>query len=612
MTTVREHHGVAWWQPALITAAAALALAIITLAPMSFHPGSYLYAYAHPGDAMISIWTTWVRLQALAGRLSMDHVTLVAAPQGGNLLGYPPEPITEWPLLWLARIVGEIAAFNVLILLSFPMAAASMALLVFHVTRSRGAAILSGLLYAFLPYHLAHSMHMSLGAIQWLPLALWAWFRLRERPGFPRACALAAACLAVLWATVYYAYLLAVASLLFVLWTLRRGTSGFSRRRFLGWALGALGMAGLAAGPLLLPFFKVAGAARVHDVGRALLAYGHPLKDLFVFSAKPWDYCVPPLRNLLVGPLVAPFVTAHLYGSNIVEQTLYLGVVPLGLALFAWRHRYTLDDRTRDALGFGVALAVVALWWSAPPYVPLGAFRIEHNEIISAHRLWFPSGLIYHLAPALRFLRVHARFGLLVGLAVSFLAGIGWMALMRRVLTPWRRWAIIGAIVVFSCVEFGVKAPCWDVRTPPPVYAWLTTQPDGLIVEYPFCRSTDSIHAEYLFWQRLHRHPMVNGSAGGNQDNHYRPDLANLLAPGVPEQLRDLGVAYVIVHRDAYARVAHAPRHLRVLGVDYDVPVRVETLFKAPDEKYLDPIFQSIKHSKTSFGDDTVVYRLTR
>ncbi len=592
-----------WWHPVLIAGAIAGILVVILMAPMSLHPASYLYAYAHPGDAMISIWTTWVRLQASPGHLALDHVTLIAAPQGVNLLQYPPEPITEWPLLWLARLIGEVAAFNLLMLLSFPLAAASMALLSFHVTQSRSAAVVSGVLYAFIPYHVAHSMHMSLGAIQWLPLAVWTWLRLHERPGPARACALAAACLAVLWVTVYYAYLLAVASAVFLLWTGLQRPRPITYHRFLGWALVAIGLAGLIASPWLVRFFKAAGAAHIQDVGPVLKSYSRPLKDLFVFAAKPWDYLIPSVRNPIVGSLVTPYVTNHLYGSNIVEQTLYLGIVPLGLTLMAWWGRRALDAKTRPAVGYFLVLAIVALWWSAPPHLPLGTFRIEQNEILSRHRLWFPSGLVYSLIPTMRFLRVYARFGLLVSLAVSVLAGVGWTLVTQR------RIVAVG-LIALACAEFSVAAPSQEVCTPPPVYTWLAMQPKGLIIEYPFCRSTDSVHAEYLFWQRIHHHPMVNGTPNGNWDDVHRQDFVDLLRPGVPEQLRALGVTYVIIHWDAYARLARAPKHIRVLGINYDVPIRVETFFNIPDEKDLDLRFQTAQHSKIHFGAETVVYQL--
>ena len=177
---------------------------------------------------------------------------------------------------------------------------------------------------------------------------------------------------------------------------------------------------------------------------------------------------------------------------------------------------------------------------------------------------------------------MYARFGLLVGLAISLMAGIGWMALMRRVAAPRRRWAAAAALILVSCVEFGVSAPCWDARTPPPVYDWLAKQPDGLIVEYPFCRSADSVHAEYLFWQRIHKHPMVNGASGGSGTNPFHDTLVDLTNPGAAAVLRSLNVRYVVVHPERYARVAHAPTHIQVFGVGYDVPKRDDAWLSAP------------------------------
>jgi len=253
------------------------------------------------------------------------------------------------------------------------------------------------------------------------------------------------------------------------------------------------------------------------------------------------------------------------------------------------------------AIVFLVVLALVAIWWSAPPYVPLGPFRIENDRILSAHTLWFPSGLLYVAIPGLRFLRVYARFGLLASLAISALAGIGWVAAMRSRAIRWHRGLLAGVLVVVAAVEFSVVAPCWDVQTPPPVYAWLAAQPSGTIVEYPFCRSTDAIHAEYLFWQRVHRHPMVNGAAGGVSINPWHQPLSDLTAPGVPSMLRTLNVRYVVVHRDRYDEVARSLTRLHLFGSEYELSRR----HQAPQ---LPPPSRDIPGLKAvaTFGETTV------
>ena len=58
----------------------ATAFSVLAMGPMLQAPSTTLCAYDHPGDAMISIWSTWVRRQAHAGRWTLDHVPVVAAP----------------------------------------------------------------------------------------------------------------------------------------------------------------------------------------------------------------------------------------------------------------------------------------------------------------------------------------------------------------------------------------------------------------------------------------------------------------------------------------------------------------------------------------------------
>lgn len=574
-------------------ATGAAVYATITLAPIVREPGSVLCAYDHPGDAMISIWSTWVRLGALDGRWPLERVPLVAAPAGVNLRQSPPEPAVEWPQVWLARWLGEVPAFNVHLWLTFPLAAAAMALLVWELTETPAAAVVSGLLYALAPYHAAHSMQVSLASIQWLPLALWSWVWLAKRPGWRRALVHVGCCGLVVWTSAYYALLLAAASLVVVPWLWRRpGLPSPRPWAFLGWGAVAVGVVAAVSWIWYHPFLMT---ALRHSSLNFAERYTWPMKHLFVYAAKPWDYLVPSVHHPWLGPLVRPFVTAHLYGSNIVEQSLYLGYGALGLALstviMGWARRRA-DPRTAWALGFLATLGIVGLWCSAPPLVPLGPFRIEQDLVIAPRALYFPSAFLYHAIP---FFRVYARFGLLVILAVAALAGIGWAAWQGRAVFR-RRGAVALAIVgAFLAADYAVAIPWVRVNPPPAVYAWLAREPGNpIIVEYPFLPSTHALHAEYLFAQRVHQKRMLNGAFertpappdDAGQAGPLRAALADLAAPGAPAMLRDLGVTFVIVHRDRYAAIPTRPKRIRVLGVTYDVPQRHkdETLSPPPRE----------------------------
>ncbi len=70
------------------------------------------------------------------------------------------------------------AAYNWLVLLSFPLSAAAAYLLARHLALSPAGALLAALLFAFSPFHLAHAAyHPHIAQTQWLPLYLLALWR---------------------------------------------------------------------------------------------------------------------------------------------------------------------------------------------------------------------------------------------------------------------------------------------------------------------------------------------------------------------------------------------------------------------------------------------------
>ncbi len=80
------------------------------------------------------------------------------------------------PLHWMGA--GPILVHNIVFLSGFIVSGAGMALLVRMLTGHAGAAVLAGLVFAFLPYRIDHYAHLQLQQTQCLPLALWAFHRL--------------------------------------------------------------------------------------------------------------------------------------------------------------------------------------------------------------------------------------------------------------------------------------------------------------------------------------------------------------------------------------------------------------------------------------------------
>ena len=108
-------------------------------------------------------------------------------------LGVYSQPVTDITGAALARVSGAVAAYNWLVLLSFPLSAAAAYLLARHLALSPAGALLAALLFAFSPFHLAHAAyHPHIAQTQWLPLYLLALWRCldeatRARGGVPAA-----------------------------------------------------------------------------------------------------------------------------------------------------------------------------------------------------------------------------------------------------------------------------------------------------------------------------------------------------------------------------------------------------------------------------------------
>ena len=101
-------------------------------------------------------------------------------------VGVYSQPLTDIPGALLARLPAPVAAYNWIVLLSFPLAAAAAYLLARHLALSPAGATVAAMAYAFSPFHLAHAAyHPHVAQMQWLPLYLLALWRCLDRASPP-------------------------------------------------------------------------------------------------------------------------------------------------------------------------------------------------------------------------------------------------------------------------------------------------------------------------------------------------------------------------------------------------------------------------------------------
>ncbi len=110
----------------------------------------------------------------------------------GTSLAFHAYPLTyglvSLPFQWLIEDVpGLVVALNGIILLSFVFSGFGAYLLASHVTGSRLAGWVAGIIFAFMPFHSLNRVTLHLLAIEFIPFYILSLLRLSEEPTPRRA-----------------------------------------------------------------------------------------------------------------------------------------------------------------------------------------------------------------------------------------------------------------------------------------------------------------------------------------------------------------------------------------------------------------------------------------
>jgi hypothetical protein len=431
---------------ALAAAAAAILITAVIAAPLMRAPSERLFG------------------AELVGR-HHDPFTVIRQFTAPMSVGMYSQPVTDLTGAAIARVTGPVAAYNWLVLLTFPLSAAAAYLLARHLALSRGGALLAALLFAFSPFHLAHAAyHPHIAQTQWLPLYLLALWRCLDAATWRAVLFLIAAAVLVTLSNFYggliAAVLTPVAIAAYSMWRARLRPRA---ARSLAVTCGAL--ASVAAAGVAFIVWRAPALAADPE------AFAFAREDLFRYSAKWWAYLVPPAVHPLLGRFARDIWTASGVNEGLLEQQVSLGwgVVALGLiAIYGWAaHKHTERKGVRPHFGpdpaeMGSDPFSPGLEAAADRAVPIAAAVAIAALVcsLSPERSIFgvvvtrPSALLYSIAPMFR---AYARFGAIVQLMAALLAGVGLMRLLERGTKPA---SVVGAVLVtLAIAEYAVWPP---------------------------------------------------------------------------------------------------------------------------------------------------------
>ncbi len=538
------------------TAAALLLFVLLSLVltyPLVLHMAD---AVEDRQDALLNVWiTAWDGHQLLSDPLDLFDANIfypysrtLAYSElllGNGLLALPITAVTGNPVL----------GYNAALLLSFVLSGLGTYLLVLRLTRSPGAGLVAGTIFAFSAYRMTNLAQAQLLTTQWMPFALLALLQMIRRP---RAQYVAAFVL-FFWlqslSSFYYAILLALAVAGLVLWQLAGRVWLWARgQRYDGAPVRRVGLHLLVAAvlcvlivlPFALPYFQV----------QRELGFERTLADSEPFSASLRQYLMVSPDSVLHGRWL-PSDDTPIAGGYAVDA-LFPGLVALALALWglAWGR-----GRTRRMQWFFWLLALISLALSFGPRLYVAPGEPAALEVA------LPYAWLYSVVPGFKALRAPVRFDALVMLSLAVLAGYGVAARRDRqsgerhdgrgkpALAGAATLLVVALVVLESLVWPAARVEAVPVGSDvPPVYRWLADQGMDPVLELPMAFTPGGPQLDYQYLSTYHWRTTPDGYSGFIPPKHGQIvyEMDRFPSERAVSLLQALGVRFVVIHTARY------------------------------------------------------------
>jgi hypothetical protein len=430
--------------------------------------------------------------------------------------------------------LGPVLAHNAAILLSLALAGWGMALLVRRWSHHQGAALLAGLIFAFVPARLKQWSHLHELSIQWLPfmiLALELWLsrrRWRDLILFTLFLNLQ------LLSAINYVPQTIILVGLYLLFALLRQPGHFISRPILGGGGLALLLTLLLNWPVISVYFEIS----------ALHQFERGLGDAAIYGAALVDFLTPPPENVLYGDWLTP----RLADPARPLIPLFPGLVPALLGSIALLGMGRQSRERRQLSFFLLGLIVVAVLLS------FGANEQAFGPALAGPaRLFLPYRWLFEVIPGLSGLRVPARMVILAFFGLAALAGLGATRLAQSWSRPGLGLTLAGLLIFLEYLP--VPLPGREVPVEanfPPVYAALAADPaEKVVLELPYDLERGGINESIrLYYSSPAWYRLVNGASGFNPAGLQDLSATMQRFPdnGSFEVIRRLGVSHLVLH----------------------------------------------------------------
>ncbi|HTP07126.1 MAG TPA: 6-pyruvoyl-tetrahydropterin synthase-related protein [Anaerolineae bacterium] len=518
-----------WQEIVIVTLGYAIAAAVMTY-PLLFQLHSGLVS--HSSDVWILAWDNWWIQHALSSGQNIFYTTFMFFPSGVSLASHSFSFTHTLISTLLQLFTDATAAYNLAIWLIFPIAGLGMYWLARYVTRSRLAAWVAGLIFAFAPYHMTQALgHPHLSYVQFIPFAVLFILKTIESPR-PRYIVGAIVALVL---TAYAGPHILVVTLTWLVVFLPFELIA-QRRRLQRSVL--LALSGILIGTLLLSLPLVLPA--VSDIVHGQSAQELQTGDFDNTQTDALALLLPTRYHPIFGPSLAE--TYRDLGKN-NQWMPYLGWLALLLSIVG-----VLTQRRRSIswLISGLACLILAL----------GAQLLFDGV---TYPVPLPFALLQNIFP-FSFLRSPDRFNIIVSLPLAMLVAFGLASILQRFASSAARITIAALASLVILFEYlSVPYPMMPLpETSPFLLSLAHDNPPSAVLDLPMGRNPSKL---YLYFQMQHQQPLVEGHVSRTPARAYEfieanaalralrsPDQSSDVPPAAWQVLSQAGIRYIIIH----------------------------------------------------------------
>jgi hypothetical protein len=501
------------------------------------------------GDPLLVTWILAWNVHALTTNpLNLFHANIFYPAE--NVLALSEHMIAVAPIFAPAYLLtsNPILAYNIVFVLAFIFSGMTMFLLVQHWTANFWASLLSGCLFAFAPIRFAELSHLQLANFYWAPLALLFLDKFVWSKRWADLAWFATFYWLQMLASVYLGWLMTIAMVVYLLYHVIRIDRGLLTRsmmpRYAAFIVGSL----LVLLPFHLPYYMV----------QRQWGFSTSVQECMYWAADVLlNYLSPPyLFNAAYLSLVQSYFPRVHNPPN--QQMLFPGIVLSSLAVvgsLSVMKSPSVDRPLQLQRLYRIVLIVAVV-------LSLGPFLVILGRTTS---LPLPYLLLYYLVPGFHAMRVPGRFALLVALAASVLAALGFLRACAALQSRWGLTqrginSLQGGLALcwigLFMLELGfMPMPLASIATGedvPKVYRWLATKPlNGPIVELPLGQSFWQA-LKYMYFSTYHWLPLVNGTSRYSPPTYEQlsSEIAALPSRESAELLSAIGVKGLVLHTD--------------------------------------------------------------